>query len=414
MQASNRTLVIIALLFCFTYFHNVIQAQKNVLPLKALDIEMAGNGKYLAVKYGAIEWVDHTPEYSSEIWIYDLEKLTSLPQSLNDAVRDYDAYYATLAFSPNSEYLAAGSYNRMTVFNTENNAVILDLPASATPIRSAFSWFSFSPDSNYIAAFSEWWGWELHDRYHERYHEMSIWDIHTGQRIHAIAATRGQQFIVHPWLSPDWRQFLDWAPRDATIIYEFDAQQGGLGQTTGSIIPHNIGTAFSPDSSFFTLATWEDRGVEVHVYETDTWTLKNSILLHQNRCIYNGPSWALAHSHPWLASGCAANGTISIWNYETNKLMFRDNTFRTGFPEFTPDDAFLIASRRYSSSAPQHFSISVWNIREDFESFEYPGIDPQFHPNNEIMASIGPDSRVWIWNIKQNQLLVILPVPFAG
>ena len=411
MHVNNRTLVIIALLFCFTYFHNVIQAQKDVvLPWKTLSIEMSGNGKYLAVKYGAMEWEDHTPEYSSEIWIYDLENLTSLPRSLSDAVRDYAAYGATLAFSPNSEYLAVGSYHKMTVFNTENNVVILDLPASATPIRSAFSWFSFSPDSNYIAAFSEWWAGIEHDRDHGPYHEMSIWDIHTGQRIHAIAATRGQQWIVHPWLSPDWRQFLDWAPRDATVIYEFDVQQGGRGQTTGSIIPHNnIETVFSPDSSFFTLATWE----EARVYETDTWTLKNSISLPQSYCRHGGVPLAFAHSHPWLASGCDAEGTISIWNYETSELMFRDNTFHTGSLEFTLGDAFLIASRS-NSRVPQRFHISVWNTRKDFELFEYPGIDPQFHPNNEIMASIGPDSRVWIWNIKQNQLLVILPVPFAG
>ena len=399
----NKRMIIIAVLLVYLLcFHCVLQAQQEYR-WRALSALISDNGRYLAVKHKSREWIDDTSDYDRGIWIYDMENLLSPPQYLSEAQK----HPASIGYSPNSEYFAVGGYNRLTVFNIENNAVILDLPSSATPIHSEFSLFSFSPDSNYIMSFSNWWEME---------HEISIWDVHTGQRIHAIAISQDQQWDNRPWLSPDWRQFFNWTTTTTEMdtVYEFDVEQE-IGQQLGSIFSNGIsarpevGALFSPDSSFFALARWDG---EVLVYETDTWTLKNSISLHRSPCGEGGVSLAFAHNHPWLAATCGWDGTLSVWNYETNNLVFRDETFLTGVPRFTRDDAFLITSR--SSDSPEKFSISVWNTKKDFELTQYPGVTPRLHPNSEIMTSIGPDSRVWIWNIKQDQLLMILPVPRAS
>ena len=55
--------------------------------------------------------------------------------------------------------------------------------------------------------------------------------------------------------------------------------------------------------------------------------------------------------------------------------------------------------------------IAVWNIKDNFELAEYPGGSAAIHPDGELMMSIGPDGRLWIWNLELNQLLMMLPAP---
>ena len=395
MSKNNRMLIIVVSLFLLPYFHVVSQAQDE-LRWRAVSIAISNNGRYLAVKHGISQWINDVRHYENGVWIYDLENLLLPPHYLSEA----QEYHSWLKYSPNSEYLAVGGYRRLTIFETENNDVILDLPSSATPIPSDFRWFTFSPDSKHIMTFSDLWSPE---------HEMSIWDIDTGQRVHAVATSIFPQQVGPLWLSPDWHQFFSWTTSltELETIYQFDIERG-VGQPLGTTFTGNeVGALFSPDSSFFALATWEG---EVQVYETDTWTMKNSISLHQSPCGESGVALAFAHKQPWLAATCTWEGTLSVWDYQINQLVFRDDSFLTGEPEFTLDDSFLITSRAYSDS-PERFAISVWNIENDFDLVNYPGVSPQLHPSSEIMAAIGPDNKIWIWNIKQDQLLVILPVP---
>ena len=132
--------IIAAFLFCLPYFHSVFQAQEGSL-WRTLTTTISNDGRYLAAKYGAREWIDDVPHRESGIWIYDLENLLQPPRYLNET----QEYHSKMEYSPNSEYLAVGSYRRLTILETENYTVILDLPSSATPIPSDFRRFSFSP-----------------------------------------------------------------------------------------------------------------------------------------------------------------------------------------------------------------------------------------------------------------------------
>ena len=395
---NKRMIIITVLLLYLVCFHSVFQAQEQV-PWRIISIEMSQNGRYLAVKHGPRVWVANTSSYDIGIWIYDLENLLSPPRYLSEA--HYDTW---MVFSPNSEYLAVGGSDNLTVFNTDNNAVILDLPSSATAIPTDFSWVSFSPDSNYIMSSSASWVSAL---WASEY-EISIWHIHTAQRVQAVTASIFSLPVGPLWLSPGWHQFFNWTRSltEMDTIHEFDIEQG-VGQLLGSISSgQEVGAVYSPDSSFFALATWEG---EVQVYETDTWTLKNSISLHNSPCGEGGAKLAFAHNNSWLAAGCGWDRTVSVWDYETDELVFRTETF-VGTPQFTLNDMFLIDSR-YSSQYPERFDIEVWNIEKHFELITYPGVSPQLHPDSELMAAIGSDGNVWLWNIKQDRFLMILPVP---
>ncbi len=75
----------------------------------------------------------------------------------------------------------------------------------------------------------------------------------------------------------------------------------------------------------------------------------------------------------------------------------------------TPDDGVLVAG--LLGRVSEYSEIIVWDAKDNFEMSVYPGTNPQVHPNGELMATTGPDGRVWIWNIKSKPLLAILPVP---
>ncbi|MCY4018221.1 MAG: WD40 repeat domain-containing protein [Chloroflexi bacterium] len=394
ISRSNQALIIKVLLLCLICVQPLysLQAQEDT-PWKARRLNMSKNGRFLAVRYG--EDGPRIPGYKSGVWIYDLQNLPSPPQHLMDT---FD-YPVRIEFSPNSKFLALGTYDWLTIFDIENINAILDLSSLATPIRSDFRWISFSPDSKYIKSFSDWWTME---------HEMSIWHIQTGQRVHAVGAARTQEWIKRPWLSPDWQQFLDWSATETKSypINEFDIERG-IGQPLGIITKRNdVGTVFSPDSSLFALATWEG---DVQIYETKTWTMQSSASLYEDPCGENGILMAYSYNITSLATFCGLNGRLLVWNFETNEIVFNTDN-GAGEPKFTANDTFLVSGRSFSS-VPEKFHILVWNREQDHELTRYPGVNPELHPNSELMAAIGPDGKVWIWNIKSKQLLVTLPVP---
>ncbi len=377
-----------------------LQAQP-VEPWQVVSVEMSNDGRYLAVKHEASIWKDSSTYADSGIWLYDLRNLLSPPLYLREA----DRFFTRMVFSPNNGYLAVGGFYRLTVFEVSNGAVVLDRPHSATPKRSDFRRIFFSPDSKYLMSFSY---------VHSDENEVSIWDIEAGERVHTIPVQQNQAHIGQLWLSPDWRQFINWSyiSSETETIYDFKIEHG-VGQERGKIATsasstgvREVGAAFSADSVFFALATWDGK---VQVYETDSWTLMNEIELHQTPCGEGGVSLAFAHQRTWLAAECGWEVLLTVWDFERNEVVFRDEKYRFSEVQFTSDDAYLIANRNENIS--DKYALAVWRIEEGFELTLYPGNSPRVHPNSELMAVIGHDSRIWIWNIQQNKLLVILPAP---
>lgn len=392
-KMNNRAYTL-ALLVCFlTGLPCWIQAQQQV-SWEAVSISMSKNGRHLAVKYGAyVEKEDRDESgYDSGVWIYNVDDLSSPPRYLRGA----EFYGTFMAFSPDSRHISLAEHRRLQVFSIAGNSSILDLPSTATEIASDFSTVSYSADGKFIMSLSDWWATEDH--------EMSIWDIGTGTRVLSISSVRvAQSRQPLPRLSPDWRQFLDWWHPDGIQIYEFDTQHGlhSLLGTVAVDVSNERGVAFSPDSSLFALVIPDD---EIKVFRTDIWELTYTQALDEHSCGNADVTLAFGHINPWLIFRCAWFGQLLVWDIETGELLHQyEDAGRFLF--ITPDDGILVTDK------PENSEIEIWDVKNDFERSIYPGKNPQLHPNGELMATIGPDGRVWIWNIKSKELLEVLLVP---
>lgn len=365
-------------------------------PWQVVSIEMSQDGRFLAVKHEAGIWKDNGSHADSGIWIYDLWNLLSPPLFLSES----DRSYTRIEFSPDGKFLAVGNLYRLSVFEINGGDVILDLPHSATPMRSDFRRISFSPDSKYLMSFSYSYTNE---------NEVSIWNIEAGQRVLMIPVAPNQAHIDQLWLSPDWRQFINWkyAESERAFVHDFDIELG-VGLARGKLTSaKEVGAAFSADSALFALATWDGK---LQVFETDNWTLIRERQFHETPCGEGGVSLAIAHNRPWLAAECGWEGLLTVWDFERDEMIFRDDRYSFGGGvQFSSNDAYLVANRNIN--LPVEYNLAVWDIEDDFELTLFPGTSPRVHPNSELMAAIGHDSRIWIWNLHQNKLLVILPAP---
>ena len=387
---NRQALTFIVVLACLVGLSTIGRAQDEIPAWRAQVIGLSENGRYMVVRYGAE--ITGFSESASEIWVYDLQDLLLPPHKLVGG--PYAS--ASLAFSPDNQYLAIGNHHKLSIFNLGNKASILDLQRDSTEIPTDFHWTSFSSDSSHIMAFSHWWTSEP---------ELSIWGIGSAERVQAAVAQAGRRWTYRSWLSPDFRQYVRWSDYSAegTIVYEFDIQEG-LGPQLARL-PGSVGSAaFSPDGSLFASAIEGIIGdrVTVQVYDTATWSLYKSFLTDSGVCDAD-VGWRFSHDNTLLAFIYTCFTTrLSVWNLKTEELMFSIETQPTG-ARFTRNNKFLVASGISG--------ISVWNIENEFEFSKYPGSVARLHPNNEWMATIGPDGRVWIWNIESKQLLVILPIP---
>ena len=301
MWKISNWLPIVAILLCgLAYSSSVIPAQGQV-SWQAVSIAMSDNGQHLAVKYGAYDDENRSVDYDSGVWTYRLDDLLSPPDYLGGA-----HFYATsLSFSPDSQLLAIADGSRLQLFDTDTNALFLDIPSTAAEFSPNFSiQFSFSPDNNYIASHSHLWGKQVG--------KMSIWDLEMGLPVIVVPAPRSQQRVNRPWLSPDWRQFLDWSGFGGVKVYKFHVPQG-LGSELVDISGQwrDVGAAFSPDGSLFALATSDG---DVQVFETDTWKVVFRKTLYEDSCGNEDASFTFANVNAWLLFWCNWNGDLFLWD----------------------------------------------------------------------------------------------------
>lgn len=383
------------LLLSLAYSVCISQAQEQAPSWQVVAIAMSESGRYFAAKAGvkAAEY----PNTAYEFWVYDLENLLLPPKYL---AGDFKAN-ARMIFSPNNRYLAVGSTHKLSIFDIEEGVSILNLERTSTDPPTDFGRTAFSPDSNYIMSFSDWWFKDS---------KMRIWNIHTGQLVHSIDAQRGRERVYYTWLSPDWSQLARWTgpyeDGNHALIYEFDIENG-LGPANAFLAENGRTGAFSPDGSLFAVVT-EDAiiagKVSVLVYETDSWTLKTSKLTSTLSC---GARNILRFSHNnsflLLVYKCLFEEWTWVWNLTTDELVIDAVDYFYTPESFSLNDRFMIG--RGESG------LAVWNVESNFEIAGYPVGSAAIHPNEELMVTAGPDGRLWIWNLTLKQLLVILPVP---
>ena len=322
LKMSRQNLTIAVLIIGLAYFPKMNLAQEPVNWL-AEYIAMSNNGRYLAVQFVTDVKKDNL-NYVREIWIYNLDDLTSPPQYLAGV----DDYASVFSFSPNSQQVAVDNDGRLKVFDTEDHSLIFSF-SNPLSDRSAFSsTLSYNPDSTYIM--SNGYAWSTRDG------EISVWDTETGLRVHALPTYRPQEYVNRPWLSPDWRHFLDWSHPDGLRIHEFDIDHGVTSHLV-TISEAADGAVFSPDGTLFALATAAE---EIHVFRTDTWELTFIQALGDNSCGGKHITMGFGNTNPWLL--CNGNGWLLIWDMETGELLLRDSPEGT-FSHISSDDGIVFA-----------------------------------------------------------------------
>ncbi|MCY3780513.1 MAG: WD40 repeat domain-containing protein [Chloroflexi bacterium] len=391
-QICRRILLVVFVLFGLANRPAHYLAQEQY-PWGTVLIAMSNSGRHLAAKYDTGE--KDGDEFSSEVWIYNLDDFSSTPRHLADT----DQFYSQLSFSPDSHQIAIAEKGRLRVFSTEDHSQILDFP---------YAWqedvvhhrLSFSPDSRHL----------MYYRNVPHYSKVSgadegrimIWDIETGLRDHETPY-RSQDIADDPRLSPDWRYLLDRSHSDGLRIYEFD-RANGLGSRIATFPTAARDTAFSGDDSLFAFVARED---EIHVYRTDTWELAYVQLLSEYTCHGKYAMLTFHHLNPWMA--CLGNERLSVWDIETGVLLLSDE-IDVFFSLISWDSGMLLVdNRRYTG--PGGKEIILWDANNAFAKSTFPGWNPRLHPNGELMAAINPDQRVTVWNIRSKEQLAVLPMP---
>ncbi len=389
MKAAQRQICGLIVVLLFACCVSGLGA-KDDPPWRAGSLALSHDGRHLAVLYLLEYEGERHTEYDLEIWLYDLEQHLTPPRFVEFSVSGG----TDIQFSPDNKLLAIGNYHQLQVFDVASLKPLLKLTNFESETRADFRWIYFSPDSEYIMAFTDWWA---------RDHDMHVWKIRTGEKASRVDARRGQQWIERPWLSPDWNQFFRWREDgdEAGTIYAFDPETGRGPIQAVLDVGGNGGAAFSPDSALFAIST---RYGEVQVFETETWNLKNSEELLESTCD-EYLSFAFSHRGSLLATTCVRDDRLVVWDFELGEVLLQVRCFGSA-PQFTPDDSHVVVSTRFSG-------IQVWNVSESFELTVFPGRFPLLHPDGELMIAIGPDGYVWIWNIRLERLQLILP-KFAG
>lgn len=380
-----------AFLCCLAISPGWLQAQEAA-PWKAESIAMSPDGRYLTVQF-VTDVKKDSLNYVREVWKYSLDNDLSSPLFL----RDLEDYISIMSFSSDNQKIAVADGIRLTIYDTDNNSLLLDIPVPSAEESARFEIHSFSSDNRYIMTFSYVW--------RTRHGEISIWDIETGMRVQSIPTDRSSETIRRPWLSPDWRLYLDWSRSDQVSIYEFSIDKG-VGSHLGTFAVTARGAAFSSDSSLFALAASEG---EIHVFRTDTWELTYIQVRGEHSCGGEYVSLAFGHNNPWLV--CYGNGWLLVWDIGTGELLLRDKPDDGGFSHISVDDGILFADRLIYTGFRDDYTITVWDANNAFEKSTYPGFLPLLHPKGELMANISPDQRVLLWNVKSKQMVTIFPLP---
>ena len=160
----------------------------------AESITMSPDGRYLAVKYNAGK--RDGDDYISEVWIYNLDDLSSTPRHL----ADINQYYSRLAISPGSHLIAIAEKRRLRVFNIIDHSLVFDFPYT-WPERSILHHrLSYSPDSRHLMYYRNVQHYRRDSGADEG--RIIVWDIATGLRDLEIAY-RNPDIAGNPWLSPD-------------------------------------------------------------------------------------------------------------------------------------------------------------------------------------------------------------------
>jgi WD40 repeat protein/transcriptional regulator with XRE-family HTH domain len=314
-------------------------------------------------------WAGGDRQGHMQIWFYKERRLQFVWRAHHSAV-------SAVAFSPDEQYLASGSWDGVIkLWNSANGALLWTSPGVDVIMSLAFSLDGRSLVSGGTDG------------------RIRVWDVSTGALLQTLNEHASPIFCVAWNLNG---KILASAGHDARVrLWETQGADAALLKPTPRKIlgGHNApvrGLAFSPDSQILASASWDKT---VKLWDVQRGTQKENIPLHAH---IEGLVWS--SDGRYLASGELDR---AFWVWDTEKRKARTTFYGTMAPvralAFSPDSSML-------DTATEDGSLQVWDMHSGqcirkWKSFARTVNEIAWSPDGARIASGGNDALVTIWDV---------------